>query len=240
LEERLKKAGGDDWKRARKLERTIGPKTRTYVPVIVRGEEDKGVRFWGFGKLVADQLMELMLMDDYNGFTDLNSGYDIQIDFKKAEKEGEWPKTTLFVKPKPRPVIDPSLPNAKELIEKITTKQPHLVPDVYQEASYEELSAALEEYLKKSEEPEDEDDENVKLPSDEQMESAAVASKEKKVEVITSTVEKPVEKVAEKVVENVVEKTAEVVSPSAEKAAENATKPAKSLADAFANVFDTD
>ena len=27
----------------------LAPTTRTYAPIIVRGEEEKGVRFWGFG-----------------------------------------------------------------------------------------------------------------------------------------------------------------------------------------------
>lgn len=38
----------EDWSQARPFR----PKPRTLVPVIVRGEEDKGVRFWSFGKTV--------------------------------------------------------------------------------------------------------------------------------------------------------------------------------------------
>ena len=37
------------------------PKMRTYVPVLVRGKESEGVKFWGFGKLVYQEL----LGDDY-------------------------------------------------------------------------------------------------------------------------------------------------------------------------------
>ena len=45
--EKLKATGNrDDWQMSRKLE----PKMRTYVPVIVRGQESEGVKFWGFGK----------------------------------------------------------------------------------------------------------------------------------------------------------------------------------------------
>ncbi len=35
----------EDWQSAKKFE----PKLRVFVPVIVRGEEDKGVRLWEFG-----------------------------------------------------------------------------------------------------------------------------------------------------------------------------------------------
>ena len=43
--EKLKRMGDkEDWKAAKKME----PKLRTFVPVLVRGEEGEGVRFWGF------------------------------------------------------------------------------------------------------------------------------------------------------------------------------------------------
>jgi hypothetical protein len=43
--EKLKKTGDkDDWLMGRKIE----PKMRTYVPVIVRGNESEGVKFWRY------------------------------------------------------------------------------------------------------------------------------------------------------------------------------------------------
>ena len=33
------------------------PKLRTFVPVVVRGEEGEGVRFWGFGKTVYQEIL---------------------------------------------------------------------------------------------------------------------------------------------------------------------------------------
>ena len=47
--DKLKSSGNrDDWKLGRKLE----AKMRTFAPVVVRGEEKEGVKFWGFGKTV--------------------------------------------------------------------------------------------------------------------------------------------------------------------------------------------
>ena len=43
----------ENWKLAKKLE----PKMRIFAPVIVRGEEDKGVRLWEFGKEIYLQLL---------------------------------------------------------------------------------------------------------------------------------------------------------------------------------------
>ena len=45
----LKGSGSkEDYQLSRKLE----AKMRTFAPVVVRGEESQGVKFWGFGKTV--------------------------------------------------------------------------------------------------------------------------------------------------------------------------------------------
>jgi len=47
--DQLKSTGDrNDWN----LSKQLTPKMRTYVPVLVRGEESEGVKFWGFGKTV--------------------------------------------------------------------------------------------------------------------------------------------------------------------------------------------
>ena len=52
--EKLKSTGNsDDWKSGKKLEPTM----RCYVPIIVRGKESEGVKFWGFGKSVYQELL---------------------------------------------------------------------------------------------------------------------------------------------------------------------------------------
>jgi len=51
--DRLKKSGDkEDWKLGRKIE----PKFRCYVPVIVRGQESEGVKFYAFGKKIYTEL----------------------------------------------------------------------------------------------------------------------------------------------------------------------------------------
>jgi hypothetical protein len=120
------------------------PKLRTYVPIVVRGKEEEGVKFWGFGARVCEQLMSAINEPDYGDITDLNNGYDITVDFKTAEElKADFPDTKILIKPKPRPVIDPEHPKAKEIMELITKKQPNIY-DIYKPASYEELVAALE------------------------------------------------------------------------------------------------
>jgi hypothetical protein len=139
LAQRLEKVR-ETWVKGRKMQ----PKLRTYVPIIVRGKEEEGVKFWGFGKRVCDQLTAAISEPDYGDITDLNNGYDITVDFKTAEElNADFPDTKILIKPKPRPVIDPEHPKAKEIMELITKKQPNIY-DIYEPASYEELAAALE------------------------------------------------------------------------------------------------
>jgi len=59
-------AGDDDIKMAKNLM----ARQRFFSPVIVRGEEDKGVRLWGYGKMAYKELVTLALNPDYDDITD--------------------------------------------------------------------------------------------------------------------------------------------------------------------------
>src|SRR5690554_5802331 len=77
--EELKSTGDrDDWIRGAKLE----PKLRTYVPVVVRGEESEGVKFYGFGKTVYERLLTHIQDPDYGDISDPMEGHDIKIIYK--------------------------------------------------------------------------------------------------------------------------------------------------------------
>jgi hypothetical protein len=66
----------ENWKLAKKLD----PKMRIFVPIIVRGEEEKGVRLWEFGKEIYLQLLALAEDEDYGDFTDINEGFDFTLE----------------------------------------------------------------------------------------------------------------------------------------------------------------
>ena len=40
------------------------------LQLLFRGEEDKGVQIWGFGKMVYQSLLNIMLDEDYGDITD--------------------------------------------------------------------------------------------------------------------------------------------------------------------------
>ena len=72
---------------------------RVYVPVLVRGKESEGVKFWGFGKQVYTELLGFISDPDYGDITDVKSGRDIVVEFTPAEGAGQYPKTAIRVKP---------------------------------------------------------------------------------------------------------------------------------------------
>jgi hypothetical protein len=74
----------DNWSLAKKLE----PKMRVFTPVIVRGEEEKGVRLWEFGKQVYQELLSIADDPDVGDFTDPIQGRDITIETTGPETNG--------------------------------------------------------------------------------------------------------------------------------------------------------
>ena len=146
--QKLKTSGNrEEYQMARKLE----AKMRTFAPVIVRGEETQGVRFWGFGKTVYQELLSVIADPDYGDITDPVSGRDVAVEFKTAEETGKsFPSTSIRVKPNQTPIIED-----KAKLEALLDNQKNIA-ELYQELSYEELTGVLNEWLNPNEESTDE------------------------------------------------------------------------------------
>ena len=74
----------ENWKLAKKID----PKMRVFAQVIVRGEEDKGVRLWEFGKNIYQSLLSLADDPDYGDYTDINEGIDFTLEAKYGDVGG--------------------------------------------------------------------------------------------------------------------------------------------------------
>jgi hypothetical protein len=140
--DKLKRMGDkEDYKAARQME----PKLRTFVPVIVRGEEGEGVKFWGFGKTVYQEILGYIADPDYGDITDPVSGRDLTIEYTSAEDAGtSYPTTTIRVKPKETPLVEDA-----QQVENLLQNQTEIT-DLYQELSYDELKDVLEGWLNPS------------------------------------------------------------------------------------------
>ena len=156
--QKLKGSGNkEDYHLSKKLEATM----RTFAPVIVRGEESQGVKFWGFGKTVYQELLSIIADPDYGDITDPVNGRDVVVEFISAEESGaSFPKTNIRVKPNQTPISD-----EPSVLEKVKTSQKDIT-EIYQEQSYEDLTNVLNEWLNPSEEPAEEEKEDTVSTSD--------------------------------------------------------------------------
>lgn len=103
----------DNWTLAGKL----SPKMRIFAPVIVRGEEDMGVRLWSFSKSIQKTLFTLATDEEIGDYTDIVNGRDITVE-KVAGNP--YPETTIRPRIKETPL---STNNA--LVEKWMKEQPN-------------------------------------------------------------------------------------------------------------------
>lgn len=134
---------GPDWKTAGKLE----PKLRIFAPVIVRGEEDKGVRLWEFSKQIYMELLAILEDEDVGDYTDPITGRDLTVETTSPEQNGtNYTQSKVRVRTKETVLSD----NADQVKLWLST-QPE-PKSLYTKYSYEELRDALIKHLN----PEDE------------------------------------------------------------------------------------
>ena len=140
--DKLKSTGDkDEWIQGKRIE----PKMRTFVPVIVRGEETEGVKWWGFGKTVYQELLGIIADPDYGDISDVMTGRDIVVERQTAAEAGnQYGKTTIRVKPNQTALVEDAT-----LSENLITNQPNIV-ELYNEPSFDELKGHLQNFLNPS------------------------------------------------------------------------------------------
>ena len=135
------RASGDkeNWYLAKKLD----AKTRIFAPVIVRGEEDEGVKLWQFGKEVYQAFLNLAADDEIGDYTDVSGGRDIKLTTVGPEVTGTpYNKTTISPSMKQSPISD----NAN-IVERSLDTQPN-PKEVFKRLTFDEVKANLETFLK--------------------------------------------------------------------------------------------
>ena len=145
--DKLKSTGNkDEWIQGKRIE----PKMRTFVPVLVRGEENEGVKFWGFGKTVYQELLGIIADPDYGDISDSTTGRDIVVERQTpAEAGNQYGKTTIRVKPNVTALSDDS-----NLLQKLLDEQP-AIKELYNEPTFDELKEHLGNFLNPSDSTEE-------------------------------------------------------------------------------------
>jgi len=139
----------ENWQLAKKLD----PKMRVFAPVVVRGEEEKGVRLWEFGKEIYMQLLGIAEDEDYGDFTDINDGRDFTVEAVMGDIGGrQGIKCSIRVKPKTSP-----LGTDKTQIKSWLSEQPNVL-ELQKKNTFEDLKSILEKFLNPDAETEDEEE----------------------------------------------------------------------------------
>lgn len=152
-----------------KLVKQLYAKKRTFVPVLVRGSEEEGVKFWEFGVTTYNELLQLAADEEIGDFTDVMEGRDIKLNTVGPDVTGTtYNKTTTSPSLKESPLAD-----TKEEIEALIESQPN-IKDLYHQFSHEEVKQALQDWLTP-----DGDDEEVENTSTSYEEKTAFPTKTK-------------------------------------------------------------
>jgi hypothetical protein len=151
----------ENWKLSKKLD----PKLRVYAPVIVRGEEDKGVRLWEFGKEIYLQLLGIAEDEDYGDYTDVKDGRDFTVEAVIGDIGGrQGLKTSIRVKPKTSPLSD-----NKADLENWLENQPNVL-EIQRKMDFDAMKEVLQNYLTPTVEEAEvitaEDDDDEEMPWD--------------------------------------------------------------------------
>ncbi len=98
----LYKDGSDE---SIKMAKNLNARQRFFSPVLVRGEEDQGVRLWGYGKTAYKELLNLVLNPEYGDITDTSEGTDLVINYGKPAG-AQFPQTTITPRRRSSPLAE--------------------------------------------------------------------------------------------------------------------------------------
>ena len=123
-----------------KMAKNLMARQRFFTPVIVRGEEDQGVRVWGFGKMAYQELLSLVLNPDYGDITDTEEGTDLVITYGKPPG-AQFPQTSITPRRRSSGLAK-TKKETKELLEQV----PDFV-DLFERKTPDQVRNMLDEFL---------------------------------------------------------------------------------------------
>jgi hypothetical protein len=140
IQELISKLREDGSKESYELAKKLYPKTRYYAPIIVRGEEDKGVQIWGFGKQLYQAFLGVMLDEDYGDITDPTTGRDVKVTTVKVPGR-QFPNTEILPRGS-RTQLSDNKQTAKGWLDSIPK-----MDDAFELKSYAELEKLVNDWL---------------------------------------------------------------------------------------------
>lgn len=136
----------ENWRLAKKLD----AKVRIFAPIVVRGQEDEGVKLWQFGKEVYQEFLNMAADEEIGDYTDIAQGRDIKLTTVGPEVTGTpYNKTSIGPSLKTSALAD-----SEDTVQSLLENQADPMK-VFKPLSYDEMKSALQEWLS----PEDSEEE---------------------------------------------------------------------------------
>jgi len=124
-----------------KMAKSLMPRQRFFSPVLVRGEENLGVRMWGFGKMAYEELLNLVLNPEYGDITDAETGTDLVIKYGKPAG-AQFPQTTITPRRRSSPLCDEGPERCRELLDSVPE-----FSTLFERKTPEDVEKILDEFL---------------------------------------------------------------------------------------------
>lgn len=124
----------------RVLAKKLAPKMRCYAPVVVRGEEDKGVQVWAFGKLVYQRMLGFFLDEEVGDILSPTEGFDLKVSITKQPGK-QFNDTTVDPARRPSKLHEDS-----KTMEQWLNSIPN-IDDMYRLKSTQEIETVLNNWL---------------------------------------------------------------------------------------------
>ena len=128
----------------RELAKKLQPRMRAYMPVIVRGQEDKGVQVWSFGKIVYQRLLGFFTDEEVGDILDPSEGFDLKVTMQMSPKKVDgrsFLDTTIDAARRPSALADDA-----ELSKKWLEGVPN-IDDMYRQKTDKEIEQILNTWL---------------------------------------------------------------------------------------------
>jgi hypothetical protein len=129
---------------SKKQAKDLFAKQRFFSPVLVRGEEDQGIRIWGYGKMAYEKLLTIVLDPDYGDITDPENGNDLKLMYGKLPG-ASFPRTDIRPRPRKTILCDDAVGGDERCAELLET-----IPDfdtLFERKSTEEVQSVLDQFL---------------------------------------------------------------------------------------------
>ncbi len=126
---------------AKKLAKSLFVRARYFSPVVLRGSEEEGIKFYGYGKRAYELLLGYILDPEYGDITDTLEGTDITLVYTKPTSPGAYPQTSLKMRRNTSTLLED-----QEAIPALLDRMPDF-DSLFERLSPEEIDAILDEQL---------------------------------------------------------------------------------------------